>query len=159
MDWISRRYFFLSLLAMSMGAEAKLVANAAEVIGVVDGDSITVKIDQTDYRIRLAEIDAPEIAQLWGKESKLALKEKLENKEVVIEVIDVDRYSRLVARIFLDGRQINREMLEEGHAWVYLEYLRDESLLTSEASARRKKLGLWRSAEVIPPWQWRKNMR
>ena len=144
---------------MSMGAEAKLVANAAEVIGVVDGDSITVKIDQTDYRIRLAEIDAPEIAQLWGKESKLALKEKLENKEVVIEVIDVDRYSRLVARIFLDGRQINREMLEEGHAWVYLEYLRDESLLTSEASARRKKLGLWRSAEVIPPWQWRKNVR
>ena len=144
---------------MSMGAEAKLVANAAEVIGVVDGDSITVKIDQTDYRIRLAEIDAPEISQLWGKESKLALKEKLENKEVVIEVIDVDRYSRLVARIFLDGRQINREMLEEGHAWVYLEYLRDESLLTSEALARRKKLGLWGSAEVIPPWQWRKNMR
>ena len=159
MDWISRRYFFLSLLAMSMGAEAKLVANAAEVIGVVDGDSITVKIDQTDYRIRLAEIDAPEISQLWGKESKLALKEKLENKEVVIEVIDVDRYSRLVARIFLDGRQINREMLEEGHAWVYLEYLRDESLLTSEALARRKKLGLWGSAEVIPPWQWRKNLR
>ena len=144
---------------MSIGAEAKLVANAAEVIGVVDGDSITVKIDQTDYRIRLAEIDAPEISQLWGKESKLALKETLENKEVVIEVIDVDRYSRLVARIFLDGRQINREMLEEGHAWVYLEYLRDESLLTSEALARRKKLGLWGSAEVIPPWQWRKNMR
>ena len=144
---------------MSMGAEAKLVANAAEVIGVVDGDSITVKIDQTEYRIRLAEIDAPEIAQLWGKESKLALKEKLENKEVIIEVIDVDRYSRLVARIFLDGRQINREMLEEGHAWVYLEYLRDESLLTSEVLARRKKLGLWGSAEAIPPWQWRKNMR
>ena len=142
-----------------MGAEAKLVANAAEVIGVVDGDSITVKIDQTEYRIRLAEIDAPEIAQLWGKESKLALKEKLENKEVIIEVIDVDRYSRLVARIFLDGRQINREMLEEGHAWVYLEYLRDESLLTSEVLARRKKLGLWGSAEAIPPWQWRKNMR
>ena len=142
-----------------MGAEAKLVANAAEVIGVVDGDSITVKIDQTEYRIRLAEIDAPEIAQLWGKESKLALKEKLENKEVIIEVIDVDRYSRLVARIFLDGSQTNREMLEEGHAWVYLEYLRDESLLTSEVLARRKKLGLWGSAEAIPPWQWRKNMR
>ena len=86
-------------------------------------------------------------------------KEKLENKEVIIEVIDVDRYSRLVARIFLDGRQINREMLEEGHAWVYLEYLRDESLLTSEVLARRKKLGLWGSAEAIPPWQWRKNMR
>ena len=153
------RYLLLALLFTSLRIEAKLGADEAQVLRVVDGDSISVKIDKTSYRIRLAEIDAPEMAQPWGAESKAALIEKLQNKEVAIEVIDVDRYGRLVARVFLNGRQINREMVAEGHAWVYLEYLRDQSLLRPEAAARKEKHGLWRSGTQIPPWKWRQNNR
>ena len=134
-------------------------AESAEVLRVADGDSITVRIDQTNYRIRLAEIDAPEMDQAWGKESKSALQEKLGNEEVALEIIDVDRYSRLVAKVFLNGRQINREMVEDGHAWVYLEYLKDETLLDPEVKAKRKKLGLWASEAAVAPWQWRKRKR
>ena len=156
---VAKSYFLISFLAVSMAAEAKLQAVSAEVLRVIDGDSITVRVDQTSYRIRLAEIDAPEMDQAWGEESKSALQEKLENEEVAMEIIDVDRYSRLVARVFLNGRQINREMLEEGHAWVYLEYLRDETLLDPEAKAKKKKLGLWASEAVVAPWLWRKRKR
>ena len=95
----------------------------------------------------------------WGEESKTALEQKLENFPVALEVIDVDRYSRLVARVFIEGRQINREMVADGHAWVYLKYLRDDSLLTPEISAKRGKLGLWASEDPIAPWQWRKDNR
>ena len=151
------KYYFSSLLILSSGMlEAKLQAKVAEVLRVEDGDSITVKVDQTKYRIRLAEIDAPELDQAWGAESKAALRKKLQNEEVALEVIDVDRYSRLVARVFLNGRHINREMISEGHAWVYLEYLRDDSLIPPEAEAREKKLGLWAFEGAIAPWQWRK---
>ena len=159
MTSISKYYVSLILLVLSVTVEAKLEADIAQVLRVVDGDSITVKVDQTNYRIRLAEIDAPEMAQPWGKESKSALREKLQDKEVALEVIDADRYGRLVARVFLNGRQINREMVEEGHAWVYLEYLRDDSLLKPEATAKRKKIGLWGFEGAIPPWEWRKSKR
>ena len=156
---VAKSYFLISCLAVSMAAEAKLQAVSAEVLRVIDGDSITVRVDQTSYRIRLAEIDAPEMDQAWGEESKSALQEKLENQEVAMEIIDVDRFSRLVARVFLNGRQINREMLEEGHAWVYLEYLRDETLLDPEAKAKKKKVGLWASEAAVAPWLWRKRKR
>ena len=156
MNLIAKHYFSLILVLSSGTLEAKLQAEVARVLRVVDGDSITVKVDQTKYRIRLAEIDAPELDQAWGAESKAALRKKLQNEEVALEVIDVDRYSRLVARVFLNGRHINREMISEGHAWVYLEYLRDESLVPPEAAAREKKLGLWAFEEAIAPWQWRK---
>ena len=159
MTSISKYYFSLILLVLSGAGEAKLKADFAQVLRVVDGDSITVKVDQTNYRIRLAEIDAPEIGQAWGEESKSALQEKLENERVGLEIIDVDQYGRLVALVFLNGRKINREMLEEGHAWVYLEYLRDDSLLTPEAKAKKKRLGLWAAQEPIAPWQWRKGER
>ena len=152
-------YFSLVLLILSGSVEAKLDTDSAQVLRVVDGDSINVRIDQTKYRIRLAEIDAPEMAQPWGEESKTALKNKLEDKQVALEIIDIDRYCRLVARVFLDGRQINREMVVEGHAWVYVEYLRDNSLLEPEAQAKKKKLGLWASEAAVPPWQWRNRKR
>ena len=156
MNLIAKYYLSLLLLLSSGTIEAKLQAEVAQVLRVEDGDSITVKVDQTKYRIRLAEIDAPELDQAWGAESKAALRKKLQNEEVALEVIDVDRYSRLVARVFLNGRHINREMIREGHAWVYLEYLRDNSLIPPEAAAREKKLGLWAFEGAIAPWQWRK---
>ena len=156
MNLIAKYYFSLILLLYGGTLQAKLQAEVAQVLRVVDGDSITVKVDQTKYRIRLAEIDAPELDQAWGAESKAALRKKLQNEEVALEVIDVDRYSRLVARVFLNGRHINREMITEGHAWVYLEYLRDDSLIPPEAEAREKKLGLWAFEGAIAPWQWRK---
>ena len=156
MNLIAKYYLSLLLLLSSGTIEAKLQAEVAQVLRVEDGDSITVKVDQTKYRIRLAEIDAPELDQAWGAESKAALRKKLQNEEVALEVIDVDRYSRLVARVFLNCRHINREMITEGHAWVYLEYLRDDSLIPPEAEAREKKLGLWAFEGAIAPWQWRK---
>ena len=156
MNLIAKYYLSLLLLLSSGTIEAKLQAEVAQVLRVEDGDSITVKVDQTKYRIRLAEIDAPELDQTWGSESKAALQKKLQNEEVYIEVIDVDRYSRLVARVFLNGRHINREMIREGHAWVYLEYLRDDSLIPPEVEAREKKVGLWAFEGAIAPWQWRK---
>ena len=75
MKLIAKYYVSLILLVLSVTIEAKLEAEVAQVLQVVDGDSITVRIDETKYRIRLAEIDAPEMDQAWGEESKSALQE------------------------------------------------------------------------------------
>ena len=80
-------------------------------------------------------------------------------ENVNIEVVDVDRYDRLVGKIWLGDRDINRELVREGHAWVYRQYLDDESLLEDEAAAKDEQLGLWSLSNPVAPWDWRRGKR
>jgi len=52
---------------------------------------------------------------------------------------------------------VNRELVREGHAWVYTRYLRDTTLVADEAHAREQQLGLWSIADPIEPWVWRRS--
>jgi len=153
------RVYAINLIWLALAASAGL-ANAAmlqgEVVGIVDGDTLTLLVDQTPHKIRLAAIDCPEAGQPWGSRARQALADKVFRKQVVVEVIDKDRYGRLVGTVRLDGRDINREMVSEGHAWAYRQYLHDNSLLELEAEAKSAGIGLWSLAEAVPPWQWRR---
>ena len=82
-------------------------------------------------------------------------------KTVAGHGVDTDRYARVVGRIYLGDLDINREMVRQGHAWVYRKYVKDRSLLEVEADARDASRGLWRlpEAEQVPPWEWRKRDR
>ena len=138
-------------------AHAAIALISGKVVSIADGDTLTiVDSDKKQHRIRLAEIDAPEHGQPWGNRAKEALADKVFGKEVDIEVVDADRYHRLVGRVHLeDGRDINREMVRQGHAWVYRRYLRHASLLDDEEAARDAKRELWSLPNPIPPWEWR----
>jgi endonuclease YncB( thermonuclease family) len=129
-----------------------------KVISIADGDTLRILYRDGQLKIRLAEIDTPERKQPWGNRARQALSDKVFGKIVDVVEIDRDRYGRIVGRIYLDGRDINREMVAEGHAWVYRKYMRDESLLTDEAVAREAGRGLWSLPEAkrVPPWEWRR---
>jgi len=135
--------------------------SVAMVLAVPDGDSLVVVLrgDPADARtrVRLAEIDAPERGQPWNQRSRQALRDKVMDKRVRLEVIDVDRYGRQVAHVWLGERHVNRELVREGHAWVYTQYLRDPTLREDEASARRDRLGLWSIDDPVEPWRWRRH--
>ncbi len=126
---------------------------------VADGDTLTITTDGDRYRIRLHEIDAPEHDQPGSRESRRALADKVDGKYVRVTVETVDDYGRTVGKVWLGNRDINREMVREGHAWVYRRYLKDDSLLADEAAARRAERGLWNRADPMPPWQWRHSGR
>ncbi|MDA1073692.1 MAG: thermonuclease family protein [Proteobacteria bacterium] len=108
--------------------------------------------------IRLAQIDTPETDQPWGKNARRALAKKLSRRTVQIEVVDVDNYGRLIATVFVNGENVNRQLVQEGHAWAYRQYLHDRSLLKDERSARQEHLGLWQATDPIPPWDWRRRV-
>jgi len=114
----------------SMAAAGQLLAG--KVIGITDGDTIAVLVGREPIRVRLAEIDTPERGQPWANRTKQALSAKVFGQVVDLQIVDTDRYGRTVAKVFRDGRDINREMVREGHAWVYRKYLRDP--LTSSAA-------------------------
>jgi endonuclease YncB( thermonuclease family) len=126
---------------------------------VADGDTLTVTADDGRHRIRLHEIDTPEHDQPWSREAREALSSKVGGKYVRVDVEALDDYGRTVGKVWLGERDINRELVREGHAWVYRKYLDDESLLADEAAARRARRGLWSLAAPIAPWRWRHSVR
>ena len=148
--------FVLIILAISTHATTRY----GTVERVVDGDTIVFQgIGTKTQRVRLADIDTPELDQPWGEEAKAALKVWAESRRAEIRIVDTDRYGRSVATLWIDGQNINRRLVAEGHAWVYLRYLRDRALLSLGASAKASDLGLWSNEEAIEPRIWRQQRR
>ena len=130
------------------------------VVGVLDGDTVTC-LDENNQqqKIRLAEIDAPEIGQDYGKVSREALAGMVFGKTV--EVVDEgrDRYGRWIGHLVVDGVDVNRQMVATGNAWHYAAYSSDQSLASVQTQAQSQRLGLWAQPDPMPPWEFRKNAK
>ena len=126
------------------------------VVSVHDGDTLRA-IDEAkvEHKIRLHGIDAPEIGQPFGNVSREGLTALAKGKAVAVHVEDRDRYGRTVARLEIDGRDINRQMVADGLAWHYTRYSDDARLAAAEREARAARRGLWRDAAPVAPWDWR----
>jgi len=131
-------------------------AFSAQVIGIADGDTLTVLENNKPLKIRLANIDAPEKRQAWGDRSKQSLSQLCFGKDAQYVTQTIDRYKRTVAVVTCDGVQVNRAQVERGLAWTYTRYSRDSSLPAIEAKARDSKIGLWADNEPVPPWEFRR---
>lgn len=142
-------------------AEASTGRYQARVVGVTDGDSITILSASRQEKIRLAEIDAPERGQPYGSKAKQTLSNLVFGETVTIRPVTIDRYGRTVARIFLDELDVNAAMVEQGAAWVYTAYSKDPLLPQLQAAAKAEKRGVWGLSEYqqIPPWEWRRGRR
>jgi endonuclease YncB( thermonuclease family) len=120
---------------------------------------LTLLADNQQLKIRLSDIDTPERKQPFGTRAKQALSELAFGKQARVVAVTVDRYGRIVGRVYVDGIDVNRELVAGGFAWVYRRYSNDAELLELEAEAKRRRLGLWADPNPIPPWEWRRGRR
>ncbi len=137
-----------------------------KVVKVADGDSITV-LDSTNtqHRIRLQGIDAPEKGQPYGNASSKHLASLVAGKTVSVKWAKRDRYRRIVGFVIVDGQDVNLVQVKAGMAWFYRYYQRELSsedrrrYATAENQARTDRLGLWQDKNPMPPWEYRKRQR
>jgi micrococcal nuclease len=135
-----------------------LAAFLATVIGISDGDTLTVLNEsKQQVKIRLSEIDAPEARQPFGTRSKQSLSELCFGKQAQIKPQAKDRYGRTVARVTCEGADANAEQVNRGMAWVYGKYAKDHNLYVLQHDAKVAKRGLWTDPAPTPPWEWRKS--
>jgi endonuclease YncB( thermonuclease family) len=128
----------------------------AKVIAVYDGDTITVRTDET-IKIRLDGIDAPELKQPFGQASKQAMSGLVFGQTVTIKPGKKDRYGRLLARVEIGGKDVSLTMVETGMAHWYEQYAkRDSQLQSAQTQAKTARRGLWSDPNVQPPWEFRK---
>jgi endonuclease YncB( thermonuclease family) len=127
-------------------------------VRVIDGDTIAIG----ETRIRLEGIDAPESAQTcrrkwfgwWscGTAATAALTDMIGTKPVSCEPRGLDKYGRTLAVCFVDGRDLNAQMVRQGYAWAFVKY--STNYVKEEALARAEGLGIWQG-ESMPAWEFR----
>ncbi len=123
---------------------------------VVDGDTLhVINRYQQSIKIRLAFIDAPERDQPFFKESTDMLRSMVRGQKVSLQIVDVDRYKRVVAVVYVGDTDINKAMIEQGGAQVYERYNKDPSYVQAQRDAADNRLGLWALKEVKAPWEYR----
>lgn len=134
---------------------------AARVLRVIDGDSIDAQLSSGPVVVRFNGIDAPEHDQPGGAEAASALRRRLRDRDVSLQVVTQDRYERLVAVVYLGNEDVNQWLVRQGHAWAYRAYLRDPQYCVAEGEAREARRGLWglRGGVPLAPWEWREAKR
>lgn len=133
------------------------------VVGVADGDTITV-LDSTNtqFKVRLAGIDAPEKRQAFGNVTKKSLSDLVFDKQVTVDWKKLDRYGRTVGKILVNGQDVNLEQIKRGMAWYFKKYkgelVQEDriSYVKAQQNAETNKLGLWVDESPVAPWDFRK---
>ena len=184
---------FLALCCL-VALSARAETFSAKVIVVMDGDTVMVLRDcdspvakavgeqrhsscKRKLKIRLSNVDAPEMEQAFGRQSRDSLQELLGDREVQIDSRAVDKFGRIVGMISAGGLNINQEQVRRGMAWAAPGWYKKrriqekpvaggaapalhanagKTFITLQNEARLGRRGLWEQANPLPPWQWRK---
>ena len=147
--------FLIGGLLISQVSNAEYL-ESLKIKKIVDGDTVHVFYQDEVYKIRLTEIDAPERDQPYGSNSTEYLKNLLKEGMVDVDISGTDRYGRKLGRLYWQGKDINRELVSAGYAWVYDQYVTDNSFYENQSKARNLKKGLWGDQNPLEPWNWRK---
>lgn len=145
---------FNHLLGTPSTAAAPLAGRAV----AVDGDTLEMQ----GRRVRLEGIDAPEMGQTcgrrflgtWkcGRAAQETLGELVAGRRVECEEKGLDKYGRSLGICFVDGKDINAELVRRGMAWAFVQY--SQSYVSQEAQARNAHAGIWQG-RAEPPWEFR----
>ena len=142
-----------------------------QVTRVYDGDTLTVESEGYKFKVLLVGIDAPEtsgkkneLGQPFSKRAKIHLQKLVLNKTVELEGSGLDRYSRVLGVVYIDGKNVNLEMVKEGLAEVYkgkpAPGFNNQPFWDAEQEARKNMRGMWSLGdEYISPKEWRKGKR
>ena len=154
-------WLLLALPAAALPVPATAPSPSYQVLSIGDGDTISVRQGSGDsIRVRLACIDAPEMAQRpAGPAARAALQQLLPvGSPVTLAVQTTDRYGRTVAEV-VGEINLNLVMVEDGQAFAYRHYLHQcdaQAYLEAEYRASRHRYGIWQPPGGIErPWLFR----
>lgn len=131
------------------------LAWTGKVVAIHDGDTLSALQRGRATKLRLNAIDAPELHQPFGQQSRKSLSSLCYGKFASIESEARDKYDRVVAHVRCGGLDVNAEQIRRGMAWHYSKYSDSAELQGLESEARERRRGLWSSNKPEPPWEYR----
>lgn len=162
-----RLAIFAIAIAFLTGFFSPALAAPYKCTRVVDGDTIHVIVDGADTAIRLVGIDAPETSkskrdpgQPFSQVATKHLAALVLNKAVSFKTYGTDRYGRALGVVFVDGKDVNLEMLKAGLAEAYrgtpARGFDTAPYVKAEKEAREAGRGMWTLKDkYVSPREWR----
>lgn len=128
----------LFILAALIYFKFKSKPSEVLIITVIDGDTVIGNDNNgRKYRIRLLDIDAPELSQKYGQLSKDYLKTLILNKWVRIRFKGKDIYGRHLAYLYVDNKNVSGLMVKNGMAFSL------KLFSVNQILARITRKGMW----------------
>lgn len=144
---------------------SKPISITWSVISIHDGDTMRVRSGSKVERVRFACIDAPELGQELGKVSRDHLREltKQSGNQVLLNIVDTDRYGRKVAEVYTPGGQlIQEQQTRDGMVYLYERYINNcpsaDKVKAAQSLAKQQNIGVWSSPRYRAPWDYRKSL-
>jgi endonuclease YncB( thermonuclease family) len=164
------RLLALTLLFVSTSLALSASVHSAEykVTRVIDGDTLVVQKGETKLTIRLVGIDAPETSkkkhepgQPYSQQSTKHLAKLALNRPADVKSYGADRYGRILGEVFVEGKNVNLEMVKAGLAEVYRGTPAKGQDIgpywEAEQEASREGRGMWsQGAKYVSPREWRR---
>jgi len=148
------RVIAVVILLLGVAASASAVELwKGKVVGVADGDTLTVRRGKAPARIRLHGVDCPEPGQRFADDATKLTRRLALGKIATVETMGKEG-QRAVARVVVDGKDLSVELLKAGLAWWHRGDA-DPGQTRFEQEARAAKRGLWVDADPTPPWHVR----
>lgn len=130
---------------------------------IIDGDTLVLAVEGRRMTVRIAGIDAPELAQPFGAQASAALQALAGAAEAQARCYGLDRWQRHLCQVSVRGMDLAQLQVGRGLAWVWPQggppLQQQAVLLQLQRAAQRDGLGLWVDDRALPPWLWRKGLR
>ena len=151
----------LLCLAALFSATANANELAGRVTRVVDGDTLVVSdSSHLPTTVHLFGIDAPELAQEFGQQSRTGLSALALGQSIQAQCVEQDRYGHELCVVWIRGKDVGLEQIGNGMAWWNQKHALRQSPQTrslyrqAEFNAKIRRFGLWRGKNPMPPWNW-----
>lgn len=158
----NRGTVLIAITLMLMTSAASSDTLTGRIVGISDGDTLTLLVDRQQYKIRIASIDAPERHQAWGDKSKLNISRLSFSQQAVADCPKVDRWDRQICKVTVKGVDIGLEQVKDGMAWWYRKYAKEQAAEdqpiyeNAELMSQLGRRGLWGDTNPMPPWDFRR---
>jgi micrococcal nuclease len=131
---------------------------SATVVGIVDGDTIDVRINDQIYRVRYIGIDTPERDEFFYNQASVHNQQLVFGKTVTLvkDVSETDAFDRLLRYVLIENIFVNHEIVAKGYAYAATyppDVLCSQVFINAQKSAEQGKIGLWMPTPTfyIPP--------
>lgn len=180
--WLSATLLILGLAGCEI-IQNLIGSGGYAVKNVSDGDTLSVTdTSGKSISVRFACVDAPEVPHTtkekksrklvdknqfqWGEKARQRVKQLVTQggDRVRLSVTDTDQYGRKISEVRLtDGTFIQEVLVSEGLAQVYRPYLKNcpsaPIVEAAEASAKKRRVGVWRDPKYVSAWEWRRSSK
>ncbi len=152
----------ISLILLFVSTSVSAEAITGFVTAITDGDTIKLlDTNQTEHKIRIGGIDAPEKVQPFGSKSQANMAKLAFNKNAVADC-HKKSFDRIVCKVTVNGVDVGLQQVTDGMAWWYRKYAKGQSsedrdlYEQAEMTAKLRRFGLWADTNPMPPWEWRR---